>query len=400
MTKTREETGGSAPGGRRTIAAARLGWFVLVGLSLFLFALSVPARYGELAELARQSSARLGPAGALHGILSEGLYAPAVLSLEVAFVLSLALASAAMVRRNYSDWRPLLFSATFVSYSVWATPTLDALALPGALQTLADMTQAAGLLMAVLFFLVFPDGRFAPGWARLSALGWAVYCLFWGLFPASPLSLADPFGASFVAFLVLVVTGWTLGLVAQTLRYRRAGPRQRAQTRLVLLATGSACAGYAVVYLTGVLLPASGEARILYDLFGVPAFWLLALPIPVALAVAMLRHHLFDVELVVNLALVCGTLTAVLAGVFEITLVTVQHALLALTHVEDSRLAYFLTAMVMAALFEPLKRRIDALVDRLFFRQDEGVWKGEPARAPARRPAGRSAGLAADREGS
>ena len=174
------------------------------------------------------------------------------------------------------------------------------------------------------------------------------------------------------AFLILMVPGWTLGLTAQAIRYRRAGPRQRAQTRLVLLVVGGACAGYALVYLPGALLPASGAARLLYELFGVPAFWLLALPIPVGLAVAMLRHHLFDVELIVSITLVYGILTATLAGVFEVTLVTVQHVLLVFTHVEDSGLAYFATAMVMATLFEPLKRRIDAIVDRLFFRQDDG----------------------------
>lgn len=193
-----------------------------------------------------------------------------------------------------------------------------------------------------------------------------------GLFPDAPLSLIDPFGASFAAFLVLMTAGWLPGLAAQALRYRRAGERQRVQTRWVLLGIGVACAGYALVYLPGVLLPASGEARLLYDLFGVPAFWLLALPIPVGLTVAMLRHHLFDVEVIVSITLVYGILTAVLAGLFEITLVNVQHVLLVFTHVEDSQLAYFLTAMVMASLFEPLKRRIDTLVDRLFFRQDDG----------------------------
>jgi hypothetical protein len=55
---------------------------------------------------------------------------------------------------------------------------------------------------------------------------------------------------------------------------------------------------------------------------------------------------------------------AVLAGVFEVSVVTLQHVLLVLTHVEDSDIAYFATAMVMAALFEPFKRRIDAFVER------------------------------------
>jgi hypothetical protein len=88
--------------------------------------------------------------------------------------------------------------------------------------------------------------------------------------------------------------------------------------------------------------------------------------LPVTLGIAILRYRLHDIDLIVNRALVYATLTAVLAGVFEITLVTVQHVLLAFTHVEDSSFAYFATAMVMASLFEPLKRRIDAIVEGFF----------------------------------
>ena len=60
-----------------------------------------------------------------------------------------------------------------------------------------------------------------------------------------------------------------------------------------------------------------------------------------------------------------------MAGIYEVTLVTVQHVLLALTHVEDSQLAYFATAMVMASIFEPLKRRIDALVESCLLERDD-----------------------------
>jgi hypothetical protein len=56
------------------------------------------------------------------------------------------------------------------------------------------------------------------------------------------------------------------------------------------------------------------------------------------------------------------------APVFEVSVVALQHVMLVLTHVEDSEFAYFATAMLMAALFDPLKRRIDALVERRFFR--------------------------------
>jgi hypothetical protein len=91
--------------------------------------------------------------------------------------------------------------------------------------------------------------------------------------------------------------------------------------------------------------------------------------LPVALGVAILRYRLHDIDLIINLTLVYGLLTAVLAGIFELTVVALQHALLVLAHEEDSQLAYFATALLMAALFEPLRRRIDAFVELRFFRR-------------------------------
>jgi hypothetical protein len=346
----------------------RIGWAVLVGLSLTLFVLSIPARYRELAEIGRRALAQLGPGDdLLLRFLSRGAYAPTVLSLEIIFVLALTLVSVAMVWRNWSDWRPLFFSATFVIYSVWVTPTLDALALPTGLQTIADLIQAAGLLMAIHFFLLFPNGRFVPGWTRLSALGWAVYCLAWGLFPGMPLSLIDPFDATFGAFLILVVLGWSVGLMAQLVRYRRVDSRQRTQTKWVLLVVAGACAGYAGVYLPGVFLPDSGHARLLYDLFGVPLFWLLALPIPVALTIAMLRYRLFDVNVLINRTLVYGILTAALIFVYAGGVVLLQATFRTVIG-SRSQLAIVASTLAIAALFSPLRRRIQGFVDRYFYR--------------------------------
>jgi hypothetical protein len=352
----------------RLRSTMRLGWGVLVGLSLGLFVLSVPARYAELAQVARRASTQLGAGDdLLRSLLSQGVYAFTVLSLEVAFVLAFvltfALICAAVVWHNSSDWRALFFSAVLVTYSVWVTPTLDTLTLPFSVQTVADLTQAAGVLMAVSFFLLFPDGRFVPGWTRLIALGWAVYCLAWGLFPAAPLSLIDPFEASFAAFLVLMVLGWTLGLVAQAVRYRRAGPRQRVQTKWVMLVIAGACVGYAAVYLPGVFLPTSGSARLLYDLFGVPVFLLLALPIPIAIITAVLRHHLFDARLIINRTLVYGALTVVLAGLFEVTDAALEHLMVALTR-QDSLPGSIMSALVITVTFNPVRHRIQHFVDR------------------------------------
>lgn len=354
--------------GRHASAPVRLMLRGLVVLPLVLFVLSVPARYEELTDISRQVLARLGPGEDLLRSLLANYYAPGVLSLEVFFVLSLTLSSLAMIWRNRDDWRPMFFSAVFVAYAVWVTQTLDALVLPPPLQTVADLTQAAGLLMAIHFFLLFPDGCFVPGWTRLNSLGWAAYCLAWGLFPGMPLSLIDPFEASLGAFLILMLLGWTVGLVAQAVRYRRAEPRQRVQTKWVLIVIAGACAGYASVYLPGVFLPASGRARFLYELFNVPVFWLLALPIPFALAYAMQRYHLFDVRFIIQRTLVYAVLTGSLALVYVGSVVSLQALLRALTG-QGSTVAVVASTLAIAALFRPLRRRIQDTIDRGFHRK-------------------------------
>jgi hypothetical protein len=222
----------------RAPTAMRTVWRLLIGVPLVLFFLSIPARYEELVGMARRASAQIGPGpgegfaeflariahwtprnGAGEDFLPAFLsnpayYALGALSLEIIFVLSLVLTSVAIAWSNQSGWRPLFFSAVFVFYPVWVTPTLDALQLPFILQAVSNLTQATGVVMAVMFFLLFPDGRFVPGWTRVSAAGWLLYCLAWGLFPDTWFSLIDPFEASFAAFLILLLLGWGLGLLA------------------------------------------------------------------------------------------------------------------------------------------------------------------------------------------
>ncbi len=106
--------------------------------------------------------------------------------------------------------------------------------------------------------------------------------------------------------------------------------------------------------------------------------------LPVALGIAILRYRLHGIDLIINLTLVYGLLTAVLAGIFEVNVVALQHALLVLTHEEDSQIAYVVTALVMAALFEPLRRRIDAFVERRFAPDENGAgFQKDPGDEPS-----------------
>jgi hypothetical protein len=175
----------------------------------------------------------------------------------------------------------------------------------------------------------------------------------------------------------LIEASWygVLGLVAVAslyVRFRHASEVERQQIKWLAYTASVVVVGTTLAYgvhgATGVRWAwPVGIALLSIGLVGTP----------VAVGIAISRHRLYDIDLIIDRTLVYGSLTAAMAGVYEITLVTAQHVLLALTHVEDSQLAYFATAMVMASVFEPLKRRIDAFVERHLLERDDQVGVGE-----------------------
>jgi hypothetical protein len=230
--------------------------------------------------------------------------------------------------------------------------------------------------LLVYVALLYPDGR--PPSKRWRPVAWLVGIAAVAAVTVEALlpipvcnvcSVENPLGTERlegVGELVdpLIEAFWyaVLGLVAVAslyVRFRHAGEVERQQIKWLAYAASVVVVGATLAY--GV-----------HGATGVGSAWPLGIALlaiglvgtPIAVGIAITRHHLYEIDALINRTLVYGSLTAVMAGVYEITLVTVQHVMLALTHVEDSQLAYFATAMVMAALFEPLKRRIDAFVER------------------------------------
>lgn len=341
-------------------------WRVLMVLTLGLFAISIPARYDELKTVAQVAN-RETLSGFLESASSPDVYPLLVTSLEVSFVVALLLAAMAIAWASTDDWRNLFFSAVFVTYAVWVTPTLDALVLETApLKPLISMVNAIGLIFAIHFFLLFPDGKFTPGWTRVSSVFWIVYTLAWGIFPDAWFSLLDPFDVSFMVFATLMI-GWVTGLVAQAARYRTTlTPQERTQTRWVIIAIAGAVAGYGAVYTPRLFIADTGTVRIAYELFSIPVFWVLAMPMAFALGIAMLRFGLFDFHAAVNRTLVYGSLTATLAGTYLGMVTLLGQVLHPVTGTSD--LAVAASTLTVAGLFRPVRGHIQQAIDRRFYR--------------------------------
>jgi hypothetical protein len=211
-----------------------------------------------------------------------------------------------------------------------------------------------------VLFCVFPDGRFVPHWTRWAAAVWIIYWLLDSFFPDWPLVISAPLFLCLIGSLV----------VAQIYRYRRvSGPVERQQTKWVVFGFSAMTAAFVVVLLISRVfaLTQPGIPQFLIYESIITALYLFALLIPLSIGVAILYHHLWDIDLIIRRSLVYGSLSVVLTAVFSIT-DTLLQSLFFFTGVEQSLVATFGSVIVIAVGFQPLRNRIQGGVDRLFDR--------------------------------
>ena len=163
---------------------------------------------------------------------------------------------------------------------------------------------------------------------------------------------------------------WIVGLVALVLacavalfvRYRQANDTERNQIKWLLYA----CAVFLVVYVGGFESGLGGTSSLGGYIWGV-FFGLSLMTFPAAIGIAILRYRLYEIDVVVNRTLVYGPLTAVVVLIYLGGVVSLEYAFRALTGGE-SQLAIVASMLAIAALFNPLRHRVQAFVDRRFYR--------------------------------
>jgi hypothetical protein len=227
--------------------------------------------------------------------------------------------------------------------------------------------------------LLFPTGRLpSPRWRPIAWFVGASLGLYTAAtaFQPGPLherapEVHNPAGLDTVAGLLaaLEATDWVflvlIGLCAASVlaRFRTARGVERQQLKWFTFAA-------IVVVLVSVLQSAlleSDEAS-LPTLVGDVLVALALTAIPAAVGVAVLRYRLYDIDLIINRTLVYGVLTAVLAAVYFGMVVALQSVFRTLTG-QESDLAVVASTLVIAALFLPLRRRVQSFIDRRFYRR-------------------------------
>jgi hypothetical protein len=250
--------------------------------------------------------------------------------------------------------------------------------------------------LAVIFLpLLFPNGKLpSTRWRAAPWLG-GVAILFAAAgdaFRPGRLEVDDPAvvvenplgAAGAAADGVALIQGLGVGLFAASLavavaavvtRFRRSRGEERQQLKWFAYVAAVMAAAFALAALTLGVAAAAG-----WDVDNLPAWieavgtagWMtglfaLVFALPVAIAIAVLRYRLYDIDLVINRTLVYGSVTALLAGAYFGLVLLFQLAFRPVT--EGSGLAVALSTLAVAALFRPARSRVQALVDRRFYRQ-------------------------------
>jgi hypothetical protein len=384
----------------RPLLLARAAWLTITALTVALFVAALPLRYAELQKVCMGAACTtqqltLDDVRELQALgLSREWHARYHLGLEITFALVHLVLAVVIFARKSDDPMALLVAimlvtfgaATFTSTintlaqrpSAWQLPMTLMSPLPSVLpdwlrpsalvwRLPVAWVSAVGQAAVALCFYLFPDGKFVPRWTRVLAIIWIAWQVPAAFFPDS-LFNAEHWPPLLE---IAVWSGFILSYVfAQVYRYRRvSGTRQRLQTKWVVYGATTALCGFLSAILLSGILSVVFHSTLLYREVVNAAVYLSMLLIPFSIGVAILRSRLWAIDLIINRTLVYSTLTATLALIYFASVISLQLTFRFVVGRGQPATVIVISTLAIAALFTPLRRRVQTGIDRRFYRR-------------------------------
>ena len=353
----------------RAASVARAFWWLCVGLILVMTVIAIPLTAQSLHEVCAgencnpqqpspEEAQSITAAGLsldalafysiLFNLLPTSIYLSVALLLffrkpndKMAYLTSLALALFGGV--TY----PSSIQELAISQPIWAIPYV--------------ILNYLGSILIAAFFFTFPNGVIIPRWFRWVLVFWVIEEVL-DVVSGPPLNLRlVPEELPNFSFILIILSG----IFAQVYRYIRvSNDAERQQSKWVLFGVTIAL-GTLLIFALVFFARALDFTNVFIALIATAMLSLTISLIPISIGIAILRSHLWDIDLIINRTLVYGALTAILAGILAVSSDLSKRFFLAVTG-ESSELAPIVATLIVVAAFEPLKKRLQEFVDRHF----------------------------------
>ncbi len=359
------------------LALAWVVWSLLVLLSLMSFISSIPTFLADVKTLCQGTSCvyeqpTLATMQSLHHLgLSISTYVAVTIAINSILALLGCGISALIVWRRPNDWMVLLTTAMLITQALYELNYL-----PDPFNDPASFWYPLGLflsstapLLVIIFCVVFPNGRVVPRWLGWLLLGMILVNLPFSLFPSLPFdSLIDT---------LFTISAFPLIFGAQLYRYRRVSTAvERQQTKWVVYSVSLTLLVFIVWYIPQAINPALSQTGTLYSMIGGPLLAIFFCFSAVGITIAIMRYRLWDIDILINRTLVYGSLTFILAACYAGLIVSLESLTVVLTgKASQQPVVLVISTLMIAALVQPLRKRLQNLIDRRFYRRKYDMGK-------------------------
>jgi hypothetical protein len=351
------------------LVIARLVWLAITAVYLLLFVVNFPLYLRTLQTVCRSATCPLwqpvpATVPALQHIgLSLASYTALSVTLTIISTLLWVGIGLFMFWRKSDEWIILLFSLQAVTQGInGPTGVLQPLLQSSSIwQGPVQVVSGLNLILLWLVFALFPNGHFVPHWMR-----WVVF-VFLALggisFLIPAMQSYGPLNGGFFFFTAIIL------LAGQIYRYRRVStPVERQQTKLVVFSFVVVIVVQIGIIIPYFIFPSLSQPGSLYPILNATVDVLVLLIAPPLIAISLLRYRLWEIDLLINRTLVYGVLTVSLAVVYLGLVIGLQYLLRGLIN-QTNDVAIVVSTLAIYALFQPLRHRIQAIIDRRFYRR-------------------------------
>ena len=354
---------------------ARIAWFFLATVLVGMHIGGIQPYYEVLTTICGQEPCTALRLNAQDAELLESLglslhaYALYHIGLETLVSTGLALLGGLFIWRMAHTWLGIVLAFTLLLFGFNFMIETDAafVSQNPAFQIPFDISSALTTILFLVLFFIFPDGRLIPRW------GWLVLLVLTAVSILDPIlrgfGLVTPSGQFNTVFLFLFTISLFAGVYAQIYRYRNvSSPLERQQTKwvifgLILLVVGI----MTYTFFVEIYPPQSSQIQLAFNL----GIYSLLVPVilffPVTFAISIFRYRLWDIDLIVRRTLLYALVTGLLVMIYFGGVTVLQTFFITVTG-QQSPLVVVFSTLLIAALFNPLRSRIQAFIDRRFYR--------------------------------